>query len=73
MLKILRKTKPRDPVIAARVKRTSELIGVSPRQVYRVIQGEQQNEKIMDTYMFLMEGEENLLIEAVKKAVPFRN
>lgn len=71
MIKTLTKTTHKDPVVAARVKRTAKLVGVSPRQVYRVIKGKQINEKIIDTYMFLQEGEENLLLEAVKKAVPF--
>jgi response regulator of citrate/malate metabolism len=59
-----------DPLKAAKVKMTADIHRVSTRQVYRVIEGRQKNEKIIDVYMQLDEGI-NLLIEAVKKEVPF--
>ena len=65
------KTIARDPAKAIRVKRTSELTGVSTGQIYKVIRGDHVNEEVMSIYMFLSEGEENLLLQAVKKAVPF--
>lgn len=64
------KTSKKDSGVATRVKRTAELCGVTPRQVYRVIQGEQVNESVLRVYMQLFEGE-NLLLAAVKQAVPF--
>jgi hypothetical protein len=66
------KIKERDPEKAIRVKRTAELAGVSERQVYRVIDGDQKNEEVLRIYMQLSEGE-NLLIEAIKKAVPIES
>lgn len=67
----MRNTKKRDAENAIRVKRTAEVVGVSIRTVERVIKGEQINEKVLEVYMFLQEGEQNLLLEAVEKAVPF--
>jgi hypothetical protein len=61
----------RDSETATRVKRVAEIEGVSIRSVYRVLNGEQINADIISTYMFLMEGENNLLLQAAKKAVPF--
>ena len=43
--------------------------GVSVRYVRYVINGERQNEKIMETYMEILE-QDNKLLEAVRKAVP---
>ena len=75
MPKNMRKTSERDSIKASRVKKTSILTGVSIRQIYRVIEGSQKNEKVLKVYMELQEKEEkvfdNLLIKAVKKAVPF--
>lgn len=73
MIKNIRKTTARDSDNATRVKRTAELCGVSTRQVYRVIKGDQVNSSILEIYMFLENGEKNLLIKAIEKAVPFNN
>ena len=69
------KSTGRDPETATRVKRTAELVGVSPTTVYRVIMGDERisketSEKVMTVYMELKEGE-NLLIEQVRQLVPF--
>jgi hypothetical protein len=69
MQKYLKKTRGRDAESATRVKRTAHICGVSQRTVRRVIRGDQINEKVMLVYMRFSEGE-NLLVEAVKKAVP---
>ena len=66
----MRKTRGRDTIKAARVIKTADVTGVSKRQVRRVIEGDQKNDKILEVYMEIEEGE-NLLLEAVKKAVPF--
>jgi predicted transcriptional regulator len=78
MQKTLNKPIVRDPEKTARVKKVAQITGVSPRTVYRVIDGDvttQKREEILSTYMELQEGEnevfENLLIKAVQKAVPF--
>jgi response regulator of citrate/malate metabolism len=59
-----------DPLRPAKIKITSDITRATDRQVRRVIRGDQMNEKIIDVYMQLDEGI-NLLIEAVKKSVPF--
>lgn len=69
------KSTKRDPETATRVKRTSELCGVSPTTVYRVIIGDERisketADKVMTVYMELKEGETQL-IEAVRQLVPF--
>lgn len=43
--------------------------GVSVRYVHYVINGERDNEKIMETYMEIIE-QDNKLLEAVRRAVP---
>lgn len=60
----------RDSEVATRVKRTAELSGVDVRSVYRVLNGQQHNEKVLGIYMQLQEGE-NLLLQAVKELIPF--
>lgn len=55
---------------AATVIKTAIVTGVGQRQVQRVIKGEQKNDKVIEVFMKIEEGE-NLLLEAVKKAVPF--
>lgn len=67
--------KKRDSENAIRVKRTAELTGFSNRTIYRVIIGDKSitqetTQKVLRVYMQLEEGE-NLLIQAVKQAVPF--
>lgn len=48
----------------------AEVHGVSPRYVRMVRDGERTNEEILATYMEIVE-QDNLLLQAVKKAVPF--
>lgn len=55
---------------ASTVKDTAELMGVSPRQVRRVLCGDQENEKIIEVFMEITERK-NMLLEEVKKLVPF--
>jgi hypothetical protein len=43
--------------------------GVSDNYVRKVLRGERENEAIFSTYMEIIE-QDNLLIEAVRKAVP---
>ena len=68
--KSMEKTQRRDTIRAARVKRTAEIVGVSERYVNMVLEGERENEEVMIAFMELKEGE-NLLVESVKKLVPF--
>jgi hypothetical protein len=70
MQKTIAKRKTRDAETATRVKRTAELRGCSVRHVYRVILGDRQDEEVMNTYMFLAEGEKSLLIQAIEKLIP---
>lgn len=48
----------------------AEMHGVSKRYVNMVIEGTRVNESILTSYMQIKEGK-TILIEAVKKAVPF--
>lgn len=67
----MEKSKTRDIQKAARVQKVAEITGYSKRQVQRVINGDQENEMIMRTYMEIAEGE-NLLLQQVKLLVPFK-
>lgn len=62
----------RDSEKASLVHKVSRLTGVSVRQVYRVINGESENEDVMRCYMELAEGENKLLL-AVKELIPFKS
>lgn len=64
--KASRKSKRGDDTAAL----VAEMYGVTVRYVNMVIEGTRYNEKIVASYMQLKEGK-SLLIEAVKKAVPF--
>lgn len=57
-------TKRRD--VAALV---AQIHGVSERYVRYVVAGERENEKIMESYMTIIE-QDNKLLQAVRKAVP---
>lgn len=48
----------------------ADITGVSPRQVYRVLGGECENETVLLTYTEIEEKYEGLL-NAIKQAVPF--
>lgn len=70
MQKNLRYPKKRSAKRAALIEVTAVLRGVSTRQVQRVLAGDQNNDKVVDTYMELNEGFDKL-IDEVKKMVPF--
>jgi len=67
----MEKTRKRDSETAARVNKVADITGVTPRSVYRIIKGEQENEAVMTAYMEMTEGEK-CLVEAVKQLVPKR-
>ena len=60
----------RDARRAANIIDTSEVVGVSTRQVQRVLAGDQENENVLTVFMELSERK-NLLIEEVKKLILF--
>lgn len=60
----------KDPRVAARVLNTATLAGVSTRSVQRIIKDEQENNKVLGIYIELIQRE-SLMIEEVKKLVPF--
>lgn len=66
------KTKRRDIIKAARVRKTADLTGVSQRHVQRVIEGSRMNDNVLTVFMKIEEGE-NQLLEAVKNLVPLTN
>jgi uridine phosphorylase len=64
----------RDIGRAAIVAKVANIHGVSKRFVRMVINDERKSEQVMNTYMALQETlseTENLLLKAVKEAVPF--
>lgn len=67
-------TKKVDTERAALIKKTARLTGVSVRSVQRVLEGKQNNPKVVETFMTLEEQigvvEDNLLLEAVKDLIP---
>ena len=72
MSKEMDKTKHRDPIRYARILRTAKIIGVSPRQVRRVCEGEQKNNEVVDTMVRLKQAEDyldNMLLKEVKKLI----
>lgn len=71
----MEKTRKRDTERAARIIKTARIAGVSEKSVRRVLNGEQENEYVLDVYMALAEEDEkieNELIEAVKELIPFK-
>jgi predicted transcriptional regulator len=68
MPKSFDKPKKRDSEKATRVKKAAKLCGVSPRAVYKVLNGDFDNDKVLTVYMTLQE-EENKLLNEVKKLV----
>lgn len=70
MNKIPRNKGKRDVRRAATVQDTAETVGVSPRQVQRVLTGDQENPLIMEVFMELTERK-NLLLQEVKNLIPF--
>ncbi len=67
--KDMEKTIKRDTTHASLVNDTSNITGVCPRQVRRVIKGECENEEVMTVYMTLYEGRSELIKE-LKELVP---
>jgi hypothetical protein len=55
---------------AAIVAQVAQLLGLSKRQVYYVLNGSRENQAVFNCYMTILEGN-NQLIEEVKKLVPF--
>lgn len=47
----------------------AQIHGVTPRYVRMVMNGERENEAIVETYMEIVE-QDNLLLENIRKAVP---
>lgn len=60
----------RDIKRAATIIEAAEITGVSQRSVRRVLAGEQENPNVLGVVMELTERK-NLLIEEVKRLVPF--
>jgi hypothetical protein len=75
MIKNNEKPKTRDSLNAALVDKTVELTGVSKRHVYLVMSGDRYNPTVLNTYMELLEGVnqvfENQMLKAVNELVPF--
>jgi hypothetical protein len=70
------KTKKRDVIQAVKVKITADAVGVSTRQVNRVIQGENKNDEIINAFLIVDEAINSLanstnLVKAAADLVPF--
>lgn len=70
MTKKLGKTRPSVKTNDDTASLVAEMHGVSKRYVNMVIEGVRINENILTSYMQIKEGK-TILIDAVKKAVPF--
>ena len=66
----MEKNKKRESWKASLAQKTAEITHVSTRYVRYVINGEYENQNVMNVYMALMEGE-NELLARVKELVPF--
>lgn len=71
MAKITKKQGKRDIKRAAIVELTAGITHKSKRSVQRVLVADQENKQVLDTYMFLDEGV-NELLKQVKILVPFK-
>jgi hypothetical protein len=60
----MEKKRKRNAINAARVQKTAELTGLGERYIRMVIVGDRENKDVMQIYMFLAEGENELLKEA---------
>lgn len=70
---ILQMSRQRIAEKALIVKKLSEMYELSKRQIYRIINGDQENEAVLNSYMYMQEGIDGLssqLLDAVKKLVP---
>lgn len=65
----MKKTIKRDAFRASMVNKTADIVGVTPRQVRRIINGACKNERALTVYMNLLEGN-NKLVKEVKALVP---
>lgn len=68
-----RKTYYSDPIRYARLLRTAKIVGITPRQVRRVCDGDSDNPVVINTMVRIAQAEEvfdNLLITEVKKLIP---
>jgi hypothetical protein len=71
---ILEMARHREAEVAAIVKIVAQKHKISKRQVYRIRDGENINEKVLASYMFMKEGIHDLsnqLLVSVNKLVPF--
>ena len=74
MHKNMLKMAERDTIRAARVQRTADITGVTPRAVRYILNGERENDDVLMVYMEIKEMEEKLdndLKNEVNKLVPF--
>jgi DNA-binding protein Fis len=77
MLKSSEKPNRRDSLKAALVEKTAEIQGVDKSYVYKVMSAERYSPSVLDTYMELAEGVEEVfkkqMLKAVNELVPFNN
>ena len=66
----MEKNNKRDAWKASLAIKTAQITHVSPRYVRMVINGDRENQDVMNVNMTLMEGE-NKLLKTVRELVPF--
>ena len=66
----MKKPNERNAELAFRVKMVAEITGLKPNGIYKILRGDRKNEEVFTTYMELLERD-NLLLQEVKKLVPF--
>ena len=74
MEKCIKKRKSHDPLKTWIVREVARIYGVSDTYIYLVMEGERNNESIVNSYMNIKEGATKAaMIEAVEVLVPFEN
>ena len=67
----MNKNAKRSAKLAARVQKTAEITGFTTDYIYLVVRGDRKNTDVMQTYMFVHEGE-NKLLKAVRQLVDLK-
>jgi len=64
--KFMNKNAKRSTKLAAIVQKTAGITGFTTDYIYLVVRGDHKNQDVMQTYLFLHEGENKLLMAARK-------
>jgi len=67
----MKKNPKKSTKLAARVQKTAEITGFTTDYIYLVLRGDRKDTDVMQTYMFLHEGE-NKLLKAAKQLLDLK-